>query len=233
MTPACSTPTVALIHATPAAMDPARAAFADRFPTARLWNLLDDQLITQANEAGGITEPLRQRMLTLIDHAIGGGADAVLLTCSMYGATAQSVADDKPVPVLAPDQALFDRVAQQVTEQHAERIAVLGPVPTGVADTVQRLTDHLAAHGTHPTITGTVVPEVVPAAAAHDDAALVAAVVVAARRVQPGTDLIVLGNFSLAPATAAVADAVDVPVLSPPHLAADALRARLQDRSAA
>ncbi len=76
MTPA--TPTVALIHATPAAMAPARAAFADRFPQARLWNLLDDLLISQAEEAGRITPPLRRRMERLIEQARDGGADAVL-----------------------------------------------------------------------------------------------------------------------------------------------------------
>ena len=46
------TPTVALIHATPAAMAPARDAFADRFPQARVWNLLDDLLISQARRRG-------------------------------------------------------------------------------------------------------------------------------------------------------------------------------------
>ena len=74
-------PTVALVHATPAAMAPARSAFADRFPQARLWNLLDDRLISEAEATGGLTPALRHRMQTLIRHAVDGGADAVLLSC--------------------------------------------------------------------------------------------------------------------------------------------------------
>ena len=56
-------PTVALIHATPAAMAPARAAFADRFPEARLWNLLDDLLISDAEAAGSGRRPPSFRRL--------------------------------------------------------------------------------------------------------------------------------------------------------------------------
>jgi hypothetical protein len=80
-----SDPTVALIHATPAAIGPARMAFSERFPRATVWNLLDDLLISQAQSAGGLTPALRGRMERLIEHAVAGGADAVLLTCSMYG----------------------------------------------------------------------------------------------------------------------------------------------------
>ena len=108
-------PTVALIHATPAAMRPARAAFADRFPEARLWNLLDDLLITEAEAAGGLTPPLRHRMRTLIRHAVDGGADAVLLSCSMYGQVAIDEATSYPVPVLPSDQALFEAVRSEIT----------------------------------------------------------------------------------------------------------------------
>jgi len=217
-------PTVALIHATPAAMGPAKAAFAERFPEATLWNLLDDQLQNQASAAGGVTPPLRDRMLTLIRHAIDGGADGVLLTCSMYGATAQDAAPGLPIPVLAPDEALF----AQVAAHRATRIAVLASLPTAVADTTTRLTAYLTANDQpDAVVTGTVIPGGAEATAGGNAPGLQDAVVATARAVAPGTDLIVLANFSLAPTTAAAAAAVTVPVLSPPQLAADVLRAQL------
>jgi aspartate/glutamate racemase len=216
-----SAPTVALIHATPAAMAPARAAFADRFPQARVWNLLDDLLIGQAQEAGSVTAPLRRRMERLIDHAVSGGADAVLLTCSMYGPVAHYVGRSSSVPVLASDDALFDAVAGY----RPRRVAVLGPVQAGVDDTVARLRAHLADDGAD--VTGVVVEGATRAAAAGDLAELERLVTAVARAVERTADVIVLGQFSLSPAAAAVAAAVSVPVLSPPHLAAEALHSRL------
>ena len=223
MTP--PSPTVALIHATPASMPPAHGAFAQRFPEARLWNLLDDRLIAEAEAAGGLTAPLRRRMWTLIDHAVDGGADGVLLSCSMYGPVVTDAAGAYRVPVLASDQALFEAVAAQVRDHGARRVAVLGPIRAGVDDTVARLRDRLDADGSVVAITGTVVDGVHQAAG--DPARLCRLVADEARWIASDADVIVLGQFSISPAQQAVQAAVGVPVLSPPHLAADALRDRL------
>jgi hypothetical protein len=49
----------------------------------------------------------------------------------------------------------------------------------------------------------------------------------------PGTDLVVLGQFSISTEHPAVQDAVPVPVLSPAHLAVDLVRDRLGERTPA
>ena len=193
---------VALIHATPAAMAPAREAFAAAFPAARLWNLLDDRLIGDAEAAGGLTAPLRDRMTALIRYAIGGGADAVQLSCSMYGPVA---ATPFPVPVLASDGALFEEVARL----RPGSVAVLGPTAAGLDDSVARLA--AVAAGT----------EITGRQATRDT------VVQTVRTV--AADVIVLGQFSLAPMHAAVQEVVSVPVLSAPRLAADRLRQLVGD----
>ena len=81
-------PIVALIHASPASVAPAQAAFAAEFPTAQLWNLVDDRLVVDADRAGGLTPALHDRMSTLIRYAVEGGAHAVQLSCSRYGPVA-------------------------------------------------------------------------------------------------------------------------------------------------
>jgi hypothetical protein len=227
------TPTVALIHATPASMPPAHTAFAERFPEARLWNLLDDRLLPDADAAGGLTPPLRRRMRSLIRHAVDGGADAVLLTCSMYGPAAVEEAADSPVPVLASDQALFEAVRSEVIGSGARRIVVLGPIRAGVDDTVARMRDRLA-DGAAPAvlITGIVVEGVRDAALAGERGKLEQLVADETRWVAPDSDLVVLGQFSIAPAQRAAQAAATVPVLSPTHVAADHLRRHLAARSA-
>lgn len=215
---------VALIHATPASMPPAHGAFAERFPAARLWNLLDDRLLPDADAAGGLTPPLRGRMRTLIRHAVEGGADAVLLTCSMYGPVAAEEAAGYPVPVLPSDHALFEAVQAEVA-RGARRVAVLGPIRASVDDTAARLRERLAD--------ATVVGAVVEGALGADPARLERLVADHARRVAPDADVIVLGQFSIAPALAAAQAAVPVPVFSPPHLAADLLRRQTAGKATA
>ncbi|MEU4427201.1 aspartate/glutamate racemase family protein [Actinoplanes sp. NPDC024001] len=221
-----SQPVVALIHATPASIGPAHAAFAADFPTASLWNLLDDLLISQAEQAGGLTAGLHRRMQTLIRYAVDGGADAVLLTCSMYGPVAHELAATVAVPVLASDQALFDDVAAR----DAKRISVLGPVRAGADDTAARLRAHL---GDGPRITAGVVEGARAATTAGDPEALDQVVATAVQAVPKDVDLIVLGQFSISPAQVAAQRAVSVPVLSPPQLAAQRLRRHFAEAGAA
>lgn len=209
-----TSPRIALIHATHASAGPAHEAFAAEFPDARLWNLLDDQLIVEAEAAGGLTEPLRGRMKTLIEYARQAGADAVLLTCSMYGPVTRELRAG--IPVLASDQALFDEVAAR----DPKRVAVLGPVRTGVDDTAARLTEQVP----EPLVTGHVIDGARAATTAGDRDALNRCVRDAVLAVQDDTDLIVLGQFSISPAQPAAQQAVSVPILSPPHLAARRLR---------
>ena len=94
-------PTVAVINATNASVAPAKAAIAEGFPEARVWSLLDDRLVSDAEAAGGLTPDLSARMASLIDYAVKGGADAVLLSCSMYGPVVQQQRQASPIPMLS------------------------------------------------------------------------------------------------------------------------------------
>jgi hypothetical protein len=122
-------------------------------------------------------------------------------------------------------------VRSEIARSGARRIGVLGPIRAGVDDTVARLADWLGAPELR--ISGVVVDGVREAAAAGDRAWLEQLVADEARRVAPDTDVVVLGQFSISPAQPAAQAAVSVPVLSPPHLAADVLRDRLTARAPA
>jgi hypothetical protein len=216
-------PTVALIHASPASVAPAQAAFADEFPDARLWNLLDDRLVVDADRAGGLTAALHDRMSTLIRYAVDGGARAVQLSCSMYGPAAVAASAQHPVPVLASDQAMFEQVAAS----GAGRVGVLGSLSSAAADSAGRLRAALAESSPHTVVTWRGVEGASAAANAHDMELLTKLMEAAAQELAAEVDLIVLAQYSLAPTLAAVAAASPVPVLSPPHLAASSLRDRL------
>lgn len=96
-----------MIHAVPAAHRIAEAAFAQEFPQATVWNVLDDRLLDDARAAGGLNDELRRRMLRLIGHVMDGGAKALLLTCSSYGEVVDTARALWDLPVLKSDEAMF------------------------------------------------------------------------------------------------------------------------------
>ncbi|QSE84975.1 aspartate/glutamate racemase family protein [Rhodococcus koreensis] len=215
-------PVIAIVHSTTASIAPTTEAFAREMPQARLWNLLDDRLGADADQAGTVTPPLRRRMLDLIRHGIGGGADAVLMACSMYGDTVAVAEQLWTTPVFASDLDMMNHLAR--TRPHA--VAVLASLETAAADSAARLRIHLDAHQAH--------TEIVPifsagaAAAAGDLDQLVKTL--AADLDGRDIDTLCLAQYSLSLAADDLAELTGLPVVSPPHLAARAVRDRLESR---
>ncbi|MEV0443828.1 hypothetical protein AB0I46_33410 [Streptomyces spectabilis] len=195
---------IALISATPAAIAPAAAGLAAAFPAARPWNLLDDALLSDADAAGGLTPALADRMRRLIAYAVEGGAQGVLLTCSLYGPVATDA--DAGVPVLAADAAVF---ASALGGGHRE-VLVLATFAAALDDTVDRLRASARAARSPTRIVGQVIaPGAVP---------------------DPGAaDAVLLAQYSLAPHADALAEALGLPVHAGPHAAARALRTAVRN----
>ena len=108
---------IALIHATPAAVEPIRTAFAQDWPEPDLVNLLDDSLSRDRALAPDLTDAMYGRFDTLGRYALSFGADGILFTCSAFGPAIERVAQSVAVPVLKPNEAMF-----------AEAIAIGGTV---------------------------------------------------------------------------------------------------------
>ncbi|HEX3931794.1 MAG TPA: aspartate/glutamate racemase family protein [Nocardioides sp.] len=216
-------PTVALIHATPTAIAPAAAGFGAAFPEAELWNVLDDRLVSDAVRTG-VTSALRNRMLRLVDHVVRSGADAVLMTCSMYGSVRPLAEELHCLPVLAADDALFEAVLRA----SPRRGLLVGSLGSAVDDSLVRFHSYAWEHGSSLRLLGHLL------AASGDVESVVEDILAAMGR--PGwpdgaPDTVVLAQYSLAPAASAIAAALGVPVLSGPELAARSLQALLQQRS--
>ncbi|MDX3102712.1 aspartate/glutamate racemase family protein [Nonomuraea angiospora] len=212
-------PTIAVVNATPASMRPAADGLGEGFPEARPWHLLDDRLVTEADAAGGMTPALTRRMLALIDYAVRGGADAVLLSCSMYGPAAALARRSHEVPVTGSDEAMF----AEVTRRRPGTVLVLGSLASAAADSARRLKE--VAGGVE--VRAIAAPGAAAAAGAGDWPELTDALARAAAPGLDGVELVLLGQYSISPVRAELADRLGLPVLSPPLAAARALREAL------
>jgi len=213
-------PLVALIGATASAIPPATAAFSSGFPEATIWNLLDDRLIVEALDAGGLTPSLRGRMSNLIRHAIDAGADGVLLTCSMYGPVAHELAESAEVPVLASDDAAFNAI---VAESYRD-VALVSSRPVPLADARERLDTFLAAAGVRLSVTDILAAEALGPSSSGDADALASALASAISEACPAPDAVLLAQYSLAPAASRLSELVNRPVVAGPIRAASAMR---------
>jgi len=99
---------IALIHATPVSIDPIRAAFHEEWPDAETINLLDDALAVDLNSGSFEPDRIKQRIGALADYGLQTEADGILYTCSAFGQDIESVQERFDIPVLKPNEAMFE-----------------------------------------------------------------------------------------------------------------------------
>jgi hypothetical protein len=212
-------PRIALVHAVTVAMAPIERAFRRDWPQAQLAHLLDDTLAADLERAGTLDAALTARIRRLAEHAVGIGAAGVLFTCSSFGEAIEAAsAALSPVPVLKPNEAMFRRAL--ATGRRIGMIATFAPAIAPMEREFQAL---IAQAGADATIESICVPDAMTAARAGDHAAHDSLVAAAAPRLAH-CDVVMLAQFSVAPALDAVRQAVDCPVFSAPEEAVAVLR---------
>ena len=127
-------PRIILLHATPVAMAPVHAAFAHDWPEAETVNLLDDGLtIDRAKEPDTLSEKLIDRFVAFGRYAHLIGADGILVTCSAFGPAIERMAEELPIPVVKPNEAMFAAALEK--GRRIGMLATFGPsVPTMEAE---------------------------------------------------------------------------------------------------
>ena len=218
---------IALIHATPLAMAPVNAVFAQCWPEAARMNLLDDSLSPDLVRAGAITEPLVQRFVRLAHYAKDQGANGILFTCSAFGPAIEVARQSVGLPTLKPNEAMFDEALA-----HCARLG--GPRRVGLitsfAPATQPMREEFEAAaracGMPVELVCVCAPDALPALNAGD-AQRHDALVLEQARTLTDCDVLLLGQFSMARARQAVADATGLPVLTSPDSAVRSLQQHL------
>jgi hypothetical protein len=197
---------IALIHALRQSPPPIEEAFARLWPEAELCNLLDDSLSADLARNGRLDEAMHARFLTLGRYVRGAGADAILFTCSAFGACIERVqADLAPMVVHKPNQGMF-----------AEAVARRGRI--GLVVSFRPSLDSLMAEFPAGTDVKPIFADGALEALARGDGEEHDRLTAGAAA-KADVDLFALGQFSLARAADRVSQATGKPVLTAPESA--------------
>lgn len=214
-------PRIALIHATPVAIEPIVAAFKRLWPAAQTTNLLEDSLSADLAAEGRLTQGMIDRFVTLARYTRACGADAILFTCSAFGPAIDAARAALDVPVLKPNEAMLDEALAAGT--HIGLIATFEP---SIPSLKSELEDLARARGVDVTIRTSAVPDALRAlherrAGEHDR------LIAAAAAQMEDCEAVILGQFSMATAAESIPSVRGRKVLTSPTSAVMRLKETL------
>jgi aspartate/glutamate racemase len=212
---------IALIHATPVAMQPIVEAFRHGWPEAATFSVLDDALSTDLARAGTLNAALKRRIAALAEYVTGVGIDAILYTCSAFGEAIDAVARATPMPVLKPNEAMFEAAMRRGT-----RIGLLATFQPSIPSLEQEFIDMAKAQRANVTLESVCVPEAMTALTAGDADQHDYRIAEAAPRLAH-CDVVMLAQFSMARACPAVQQVLGNKVVTSPDSAVAKLKALL------
>jgi hypothetical protein len=213
---------IVLVHALTVAMAPVEAAFAALWPEAERVNLLDDSLSADRGRDEHLMPAMIERFRLLGGYAASIGADGLLFTCSAFAEAIERVADELPIPVLKPNEAMFEAALDQ-----GAQLGLLATFRPSVASMAREFEDLARARGARVSLDAVCVERAMAALKAGDGAAHDRLLAEAAPALA-GCDVVMLAHFSTARAEAAVAARLACPVLTAPGSAVTKLKHALQ-----
>ncbi|MFC0199764.1 aspartate/glutamate racemase family protein [Paracoccus rhizosphaerae] len=212
---------IALIHATRVAIDPIEAALSRLWPEARAFSILEESLAVDRASGAASLEELDRRIVALCRYTEALQPHGILYTCSSFGAGIEEAARLCPVPVLKPNEAMFDQALA-----HGHDIVMLYTFPPAVDGMSREFQAEVAIRGAKAQLRPIFVPDALDALQAGDAARHDALIAEAAATVGQA-DAIMLAQFSMASAGQGAQALTPVPVLSSPDAAVEHLKARI------
>jgi hypothetical protein len=214
---------IALIHATAVAIPPVMEAFRRGWTRVDTVNLLDDALSADLARVGTLDASLRQRIATLAAYATNIGADGILFTCSAFGEAIDAVACTMQIPVLKPNEAMFEEAMRLGTT-----VGLLATFQPSVPSMENEFVAMARAQGKNVKLEAIWVPDAIEALVSGDAALHDRLIAEAAPRLAH-CDVVMLAQFSMARALPAVRHALGSQVLTSPDSAVAKLKSVLDD----
>ena len=220
---------ISCIHALTQSIGPVTKAFAELWPEAETAHIMDDKLSVDRERAGSLTPEIAERISQLARYAMRSKANGILYTCSAFGEAIEAVARWSSIPVLKPNEAMFDEALDRGGE-----IAMLLTFQPSVASMEEEFRAQRVARtqrgvqAKEANLKTMCVPEAMAALQRGDAATHNRLLAEAAKSIK--ADLLMLGQFSMAPAREEVHASAHCPVLTSPDSAVRRLKTLIQPR---
>jgi Asp/Glu/hydantoin racemase len=114
---------VYIVHTSLVSHSDLMALFAEIIPEAEVFNIVDDSLLHDVKQNGGINEKIIGRMCKYFEAAAQNGADLIFNQCSSVGEAADIAAKLVSIPVVKVDEAMAEKAVEL-----GSRIAVVATV---------------------------------------------------------------------------------------------------------
>jgi len=219
-------PRIALIHATPLAVEPIQAAFQRHWPQVRHMNLLDDSLSFDRAQAGRLTPQMVQRFVDLAQYAQRNGCSGILFTCSAFGPAIEAAARATGLPTLKPNEAMFEQALALAKKTNTLRLGLVATFQASLPSMTEELQAVAKERGIAIELRTVFVPEAMDDLAQGRPADHHRKIAQAARALA-ASDAVMLAQFSMAAALPIVQAELPRPVFSSPDCAVQALMRRM------
>lgn len=211
-------PRIALIHATPVAVDPIQAAMKSGWPEAEPVNILEDSLSSDRATAGRLSEELFDRIAALTRYAEGIGSDGILFTCSAFGAAIERAASTAKIPVLKPNEAMYEAAMDR-----GNKLAMIVTFPPSESTMVEEFEEESRVRPQNPTLKTFLVEQALIALKTGDENKHNQLVADEASTIN-GFDALMLAHFSTSRARQVAQQRTSIPVLTSPDTAVAKLK---------
>lgn len=215
-------PRIALIHATRVAIDPIEAAARQLWPKAETISILEEGLSVDRARSEALTPALADRIVQLARYAEAAGADGILYTCSAFGTAIETAATTSPVPVMKPNEAMFDAAFS-----HGDRVSMIYTFPPAAGGLADEFRDEAVRRGSKAILTTVFSEGALDAKRAGDDETHDRLIAETAANIDDA-DVIMLAQFSMAGAALRARALTETPILTSPEAAIGAIRRRVK-----
>lgn len=192
------------------------------WPEAETISILEEGLSIDRAKSADLSENLCSRIVGLAAYAERIEADAILFTCSAFGAAIERAAAECRVPVMKPNEAMFDAAFHE-----GERVALIYTFPPSAGGMKDEFRQQAVKRQSSASTTSVYCDGALDAKKAGQDAEHSRLIAETAGQIVDA-DVILLAQFSMADAAPQARSKTSIPVLTSPETAVHNLRARVE-----
>jgi Asp/Glu/hydantoin racemase len=216
---------LAILHTTPATIEPLKALAAEFLPGCEVVNFVDDSILPQLGRNSGDVGAVEGRLLQYARFAEEVGAQAILSACSSVGEVVAKARQEVTIPVVRIDEAMAEEAVRL-----GRTIGVAATLATTLNPTIRLLRAKAAAAGVEIEVRPALVDAAYQRLMAGDNEGHDDLLVEALSELAGGVDVIVLAQASMARVLPRIPERVRGKFLSSPRSAMARVKEVLEAR---